>query len=255
MARTHGCVLVSGDNSRLWAFGAFRPCAERNNSFGCVGGYRETRRHRWRRREAGGSGASDSSRRTPSGRPCSETRSITYPLSSSSPMTTAGKVNPTGPQLVERHWLLARAPCRSSIRSCWVSTSAIDRIPRHILPGASRRGPRVIDGRGSTPVGDRRGRAGLSTALMLTLVEPSPSPCVDPVAHPGLDQREVPLGVLRQATSRPPPGRARHGQRSPIGFGRAGSARGHSTVVLQFAQAAAGPGSRQGGASTGAERP
>src|SRR5580700_1903309 len=50
----------------------------------------------------------------------------------------------------------------------------------------------------------------------------------------------------RQATSRPPPGRARRGQRSPIGFGRAGSARCHSTVVLQFAQAAAGPGSRQG---------
>ena len=49
----------------------FRPCAERNNSFRCVGGYRETRRHRWRRREAGGSGASVSSRRTPSCRPCS----------------------------------------------------------------------------------------------------------------------------------------------------------------------------------------
>jgi hypothetical protein len=36
-----------------------------------TGGYRKTRRHRWRRREAGGSAAAVSSRRTPICRPCS----------------------------------------------------------------------------------------------------------------------------------------------------------------------------------------
>ncbi len=56
---------------RLCGWPPIPPCAERNNSFRCVGGYRETRRHRRRRREAGGSGASVSSRRTPSCRPCS----------------------------------------------------------------------------------------------------------------------------------------------------------------------------------------
>lgn len=73
--RTHSCALVSGDSWR----GSGRPRLASHSAralsattrFAASVGYRETRRHRWRRREAGGSGASVSSRRTPSCRPCS----------------------------------------------------------------------------------------------------------------------------------------------------------------------------------------
>jgi hypothetical protein len=58
-------------------------------------GYRDCwRRQRWRRRVAGGSEAPASTSRKPRSLPCPWTRSITYPLSSSSPMTTAGKSIP-----------------------------------------------------------------------------------------------------------------------------------------------------------------
>ena len=49
-------------------------------------------------------------------------------------MTTAEKVNPTGAQLAESQWLLARAPQSLNIRGCWVSASAIDQIVASFSP-------------------------------------------------------------------------------------------------------------------------
>ncbi len=108
----------------------------------CELGYREGRRHRWRHRKAGASGASVSSRRTPISRPCSWTRSITYPLSSSSLRTTAGKSIPPARNSPSVTGCSPAPRRRSSIRSCCVSTSATSQI---VAP-ASRR-PRRAGGR------------------------------------------------------------------------------------------------------------
>jgi hypothetical protein len=149
-------------------------------------------RHRGRRREASGSGASVSSSRTPICRPYSETRSIAYPLGASSPMATAGKSIPPARSSYSVTGCWPALHNRSSIRGCWVSASAIDRIPRPILPGWT--GRELIDGResrGSTIAGEgplpcrRRSRSRLSDR---------PSPCVDVVAA-GLDRLKRRLGV------------------------------------------------------------
>ena len=90
----------------------------------CVAGYRDGRRHRWRQREAGASGVSVSSRRTPISRPCLWSRSITYPLISSSLRTTAGKSIPPARSSSSVTGCSPARRSRSSIRSCWDSASA-----------------------------------------------------------------------------------------------------------------------------------
>jgi hypothetical protein len=81
---------------------------------------------------------------------------------------------------------------RSSIRSCWVSASAIDRIPRPILPGASRSGV-AIDGRRST-------RSAIGRELALT--------ATPPVAVNGVGPEDPPAR-MRPPTSRRTPRKGR----------------------------------------------
>ena len=73
-------------------------------------------------------GVSVSSRRTPISRPCSWRRSIRYPLISSSLRTTAGKSIPTARSSPSVSGCAPVLRSRSSIRTCWRSTSPIPRL-------------------------------------------------------------------------------------------------------------------------------
>ncbi len=101
-----------------------RTDAERAPPFRGVAGYRDSRRHRWRQREAGASRASVSRRRKPISRPCLWSCSIMYPLISSWLRTTAGKSIPPARSSSSVTGCSPARRSRSSIRSCWVSPSA-----------------------------------------------------------------------------------------------------------------------------------
>ena len=131
---------------------------ERSPRWWTAAPYRRRRDHQWRRPPTGLSASFGSMRCRPTSRPCSYTRSITWPFSSSSLITAARKSSPAARSAAsDTGCSRARRSC-SRARRCWLSTSVTEpnyqilRPRRSGVPSAARaRATATIPRRASWP--------------------------------------------------------------------------------------------------------